>query len=136
MSPRSIEEALLDPERIQSILKSVCVMKHQGVLRQLGRTLRVSLEYFDVAARQLHWRMEEPEARWGTAPYDIEVEGYNSAYRLRVPALETRGNSLVTPLPRQLWRVRHRGSAPASTTRSGPSWACACSRWWTCPSPA
>lgn len=108
VSPRSIEEALVDPERIQAILKSVCVMKHQGILRQLGRTLRVSLEYFDVEASQLHWRLEEPEARWGTAPYDIEVEGYNSAYRLRVPALETRGGHLITPLPRQLWRVRHR----------------------------
>ena len=108
VSPRPIEEALVEPERIQSILKSVCVMKHQGVLRQLGRALRVSLEYFDVAGSRLHWRLEEPGSRWGTAPYDIEVEGYNTAYRMRVTALETRGGSMVTPLPRRLWRVRHR----------------------------
>ncbi|MFL5351553.1 hypothetical protein [Archangium sp.] len=108
VSPQPIEEAIVDPERVRSILKSVCVMKHEGLLRQLGRTLRVSLEYFDVATSQLHWRLEEPEAHWGTAPYDIEVVGYNSAFRLRVPALETRGGRMVTPSPRRLWKVRHR----------------------------
>lgn len=108
VSPPPIETALVDPERIRSILKSVCVMKHQGMLRQLGRTLRVSLEYFDVASSLLHWRSEDPEAGWGTAPYDIEVVGHNSAYRMRVPALETRGGRMVTPLPRRLWQVRHR----------------------------
>ncbi len=108
VSPRPIEEALVEPGRILSILKSVCVMKHQGLLRQLGRTLRVSLEYFDVATSQLHWRMDELDGRWGTAPYDIEVEGYNTAYRMRVTALETRGGRMVTPIPKRLWRVRHR----------------------------
>ncbi|PTL81560.1 hypothetical protein [Vitiosangium sp. GDMCC 1.1324] len=108
VSPQPIEEALVDPERIRSILKSVCVMKHEGLLRQLGRTLRVSLEYFDVASSRLHWRLEEPESAWGVAPYDIEVVVYNSAYRMRVPAIETRGGRMVTPIPRRLWKVRHR----------------------------
>ncbi|WNG43816.1 PilZ domain-containing protein [Archangium minus] len=108
VSPQPIEEAIVEPERICSILKSVCVMKHQGVLRQLGRTLRVSLEYFDVMTSQLHWRLEEPGTGWGAAPYDIEVVGHNSAYRLRVPALETRGGRMVTPIPRRMWKVRHR----------------------------
>ncbi|MFY0563714.1 hypothetical protein ACN28E_07700 [Archangium lansingense] len=120
VSPQPIEEAFVEPERIRSILKSVCVMKHEGLLRQLGRTLRVSLEYFDVASSQLHWRLEEPDANWGTAPYDIEVVGHNTAYRLRVPALETRGGRMVTPLPRRLWKVRHRSHrrvpAPAGMT--------------------
>ncbi|MFY0583816.1 hypothetical protein ACN28S_64470 [Cystobacter fuscus] len=108
VSPRPIEEALVDSERIRSILKSVCVMRHQGLLRQPGRTLRVSLEYFDVETSRLHWRLEEPSARWGQAPHDIEVVGYNSAFRMRVPELEVRGDRLVTPIPRRLWRVRHR----------------------------
>jgi hypothetical protein len=108
VSPLPIEEALVEPERIRSLLKSVCVMKHEGLLRQLGRTLRVSLEYFDVASSRLHWRLEEPGASWGVAPYDIEVVGHNTAYRLRVPALETRGGRMVTPLPRRLWKVRQR----------------------------
>jgi hypothetical protein len=120
VSPQPIEEAFVEPERIRSILKSVCVMKHEGLLRQLGRTLRVSLEYFDVASSQLHWRLEEPGANWGTAPYDIEVVGHNTAYRMRVPALETRGGRMVTPLPRRLWKVRHRSHrrvpAPAGMT--------------------
>ena len=108
VSPQPIEESLVEPERIRSVLKSVCVMKHQGTLRQLGRTLRVSLEYFDVENSQLHWRHEEPGAEWGAGPYDIEVVGYNSAFRMRVPAVETRGERMVTPIPRRLWRVRHR----------------------------
>ena len=108
VSPRPIEEALQDPERIRSILKAVCVMKHQGLLRQPGRTVRVSLEYFDVEGSQLHWHLDEPEGSWGPAPHDIEVVAYNSAYRLRVPARQVKGASLVTPIPRQLWRVRHR----------------------------
>ncbi len=108
VSPQPIEESLVEPERIRSILKSVCVMKHQGTLRQLGRTLRVSLEYFDVENSLLHWRHEEPGTGWGAAPYDIEVVGYNSAFRMRVSALDTRGERMVTPIPRRLWRVRHR----------------------------
>ncbi|WP_257454716.1 PilZ domain-containing protein [Archangium lipolyticum] len=108
VSPLPIEEALVQPERIRSILKSVCVMKHQGLLRQLGRTLRVTLEYFDVESSQLHWRREDPELDWGAAPYDIEVVGYNSAYRMRVPAIDVRGDRMITPMPRRLWKVRHR----------------------------
>ncbi|HEX8438113.1 PilZ domain-containing protein [Archangium sp.] len=108
VSPLPIEESLVEPERIRSILKSVCVMQHKGTLRQLGRSLRVSLEYFDVEHSLLHWRREEPGVEWGTAPYDIEVVGYNSAYRMRVPALELKGDRMVTPIPRRLWQVRHR----------------------------
>ncbi len=66
VSPLPIEEALVQSERIRSILKSVCVMKHQGLLRQLGRTLRVTLEYFDVESSQLHWRREDPTDGYGS----------------------------------------------------------------------
>ncbi len=108
VSPLPVEESLVEPERIRSILKSVCVMQHKGTLRQLGRSLRVSLEYFDVERSLLHWRREEPGVEWGAGPYDIEVVGYNSAYRMRVPALEQRGERMVTAIPRRLWQVRHR----------------------------
>ncbi len=107
-SPLPIQETLSDPERIRAVLQAVCTMRHQGTLRRLGRTVRVALERFDEETGRLYWRGEEPEVTWGPGPYDIEVLGHNSAYRLRVPALELREERLVTPLPKRMWQVRHR----------------------------
>ncbi|MGZ3461755.1 MAG: hypothetical protein ACXU86_24960, partial [Archangium sp.] len=50
----------------------------------------------------------EPGAEWGEPPYELEVVGYNSAYRMRLAAPAAQGEWLVTPLPERLWRVRHR----------------------------
>ena len=56
-SPLPVQEEISGLERIESILKSMCVMKNKGVLRRLGRTVRVSLECLDVERAWLHWRL-------------------------------------------------------------------------------
>ncbi|MFL5355338.1 hypothetical protein [Archangium sp.] len=107
-SPLPVQEEISSAERIESILTAISAMSNKGVLRRPGRTVRVALERLDAERGLLHWRCLEPGADWGESPYELEVVGYNTAYRMRVVAPSAEGDSLVTPLPERLWRVRHR----------------------------
>jgi hypothetical protein len=107
-SPLPVQEEISSAERIESILTAISAMSNRGVLRRPGRTVRVALERLDAERGLVHWRCAEPGADWGESPYELEVVGYNSAYRMRVVAPAAEGETLVTPLPERLWRVRHR----------------------------
>jgi hypothetical protein len=107
-SPLPVQEEVTGSERIESILTVISAMSNRGVLRRPGRTERVMLERMDAARSLLHWRCIEPGVDWGEPPYDIEVIGYNAAYRMRLAGPLAKGEWLVTPLPERLWRVRHR----------------------------
>ncbi|WP_205525947.1 hypothetical protein [Pyxidicoccus trucidator] len=103
-----VQDTIDEAERIRSILVAICASGNKGVLRRMGRTVRMVLERFNTETEQLEWRSEEPVAEWGEAPYDIDVIGYNSAYRMKAESGSTDGNLLSTPLPEQLFRIRHR----------------------------
>ncbi|PTL80463.1 PilZ domain-containing protein [Vitiosangium sp. GDMCC 1.1324] len=107
-SPLPVQEEISDGERIESILTAISAMRNRGVLRRPGRTVRVALERLDSERGLVHWRCTEPGAGWGEAPYELELVGYNSAYRMRLEAASVDGDRMVTRLPEQLWRVRHR----------------------------
>ncbi|WP_257458634.1 hypothetical protein [Archangium lipolyticum] len=107
-SPLPVQEEVSGGERIESILTAIAAMSNKGVLRRPGRTVRVVLERLDAEAGLLHWRCSEPGAEWGEPPYELEVTGYNSAYRMRLAGPVAGGERLVTRLPERLWRVRHR----------------------------
>ena len=107
-SPLPVQEELSQPERILTVLRSVAAVSNKGVLRQSGRTVRVVLERVDAEKGQMYWHCAGPCAAWGAPPHELEVVGYNSAYRMRVAHSTLEGEWLVTPLPERLWRVRHR----------------------------
>ncbi len=107
-SPLPVLEELSGGERIESLLTAISTLGSKGVLRRPGRRVRVALERLDLEAGLLHWRCTEPGAQWGEPPYELEVVGYNSAYRMRLPGPMAEGERLVTRLPERLWRVRHR----------------------------
>jgi hypothetical protein len=107
-SPLPVQEEIREGERIESILTAISAMSNKGVLRRPGRKVRVVLERLDAARGLLHWRCAEPGRQWGEGPYEIEVSGYNSAYRMRLSAPTAQDEWLVTALPERLWRVRHR----------------------------
>ncbi|WNG35235.1 hypothetical protein F0U61_17380 [Archangium violaceum] len=107
-SPLPVQEEISSGERIQSILTAISAMANKGVLRRPGQLVRVSLERVDAEQGLLHWRSAEPDTGWGESPYELELVGYNSAYRMRLEAPVAQGECLVTPLPERLWRVRHR----------------------------
>ncbi len=110
-SPLPVQEELRGAERIRTVLESVAAVSNKGVLRQPGRALRVSLERVEAQRGLLSWRLAEPcapGAGWAQGPVELEVVGYNSAYRMRVEVLFTEDRGLVTLLPERLWRVRHR----------------------------
>ncbi|OJT17466.1 hypothetical protein BO221_46015 [Archangium sp. Cb G35] len=107
-SPLPVQEEIAGLERIESVLTAISAMNNKGVLRRPGRTVRVMLERLDAERGLLHWRCTEPGAGWGEAPYELEVVGYNSAYRMRLDGPAAQGDTLVTRLPERLFRVRHR----------------------------
>lgn len=115
-SPRPVQEEVTGAERIAAILGSIAAVSNKGMLRQPGRTVRVVLERLDTERGLLHWRCHEPSPDFGPSPHEIEVVGYNSAYRMRLPASWSGEGWLVTALPERMWRVRHRwhrrGAAP------------------------
>lgn len=104
-----IQEEIVDRERIRAVLSGIAAIGNKGVLRRMGRTLRISIEQCDAETGELRWSTEDvSQSDWGEAPYDIDIIGYNSAYRLRLTQATARGNRMVTPMPSQLWRIRHR----------------------------
>ncbi|QRK04622.1 hypothetical protein JQX13_30770 [Archangium violaceum] len=107
-SPLPVQEEISSGERIQSILTAISAMANKGVLRRPGQLVRVSLERVDAEQGLLYWRCAEPDSGWGESPYELELVGYNSAYRMRLESPVARGEWLVTPLPERLRRVRHR----------------------------
>lgn len=107
-SPLPVQEEVSGARRIASVLQSLAVVGTRGALRLPGRALRMKLERVEVDEGRLSWRCEEPCSPFEGRPAELEVVGYNSAYRMRVAVLRTEGPQLVTALPERLWRVRHR----------------------------
>ena len=139
VSPLPVRRTSSSPSASGPSSKSVCAMKQPGRAAPAGPHAAGDAGVLGRREpRRCTGACAEPGAEWGEAPYDIEVVGYNSAYRMRVAALDARGDWLVTPLPQRLWRVRHRWHrrvprprrtcAPASTTPCGRSWARASAR--------
>ncbi|WNG25017.1 hypothetical protein F0U62_14110 [Cystobacter fuscus] len=107
-SPLPVQEEISDAGRIATLLGMIAAVNNKAVLREPGRMVRLVLERMDAERGLLFWRCAEPLARWGEPPCEVEVVGYNSAYRMRLAPPAGRGEQWVTPLPERLWRVRHR----------------------------
>lgn len=99
------------PDRIRAILATACASRQAGAWRSRGRTAAVTLERIDLASSQLLWRIEgTPSPAWETTspPFDIDIIGYNTVYRMRLGSGVWQGSRLVTPLPERVERSRHR----------------------------
>ncbi|MCP3099569.1 hypothetical protein LZ198_11895 [Myxococcus sp. K15C18031901] len=103
-----VQDTIEDAERIRAILAAICTARNKGVLRRMGRSVRMELERLNSATGQLEWRVDETVTGWGEAPYEVDIIGYNSAYRMRLEATGGAEDQLLTPLPAQLQRIRHR----------------------------
>ncbi len=103
-----VQDTIDEAERIRAILMAISTGGNKGVLRRMGRTIRVVLQRLSPESRQLEWHAEDPDVDWGEAPYDIDVIGHNSAHRMKLEAGTTDGNRLITRMPDVLFRIRHR----------------------------
>lgn len=140
-----VQDTIDEAERIRAILLAISTAGNKGVLRRMGRTVRLVLERYNAETEQLEWHAEDPVTDWGEAPYDIDVIGHNSAYRMRLEAGTPDGQRFTSPLPDVLFRIRHRwhrrSPAPEGVRvtfhhplwREQGRWSARC---WTCPSPA
>ncbi|NOJ77138.1 hypothetical protein HNV28_01990 [Myxococcus xanthus] len=103
-----VQDTIDEAERIRAILLAISTAGNKGVLRRMGRTVRLVLERYNAETEQLEWHAEDPVTDWGEAPYDIDVIGHNSAYRMRLEAGTPDGQRFTSPLPDVLFRIRHR----------------------------
>lgn len=106
--PARFHEELVEPERILLALMTAASLGGRGLLRRNGRATRLVLEQVDLKSRSLHWRCAAPAESEGSPPYEAEVAGHNSVYRMRLQEGTWEGEQLQTPLPDRLVRVRHR----------------------------
>jgi len=118
-SPLPVQEEIVGGERVGAVLRKIAALGNKAVVRRPGQTARMTLERVDAQGGRLYWRCAEPGAGWGGASAELEVVGYNSAYRMRLETRSSEGGLWVTSLPERLWRVRHRWhrrvSAPEGT---------------------
>lgn len=114
----AVREDTTAPERIRAILTTAAALGRPGLLRGDGQQTRLRLERVDLAAGQLHWSHEAPDTRWGPAPYEVEVRGHDTLYRLHLPRGTWEAGRGVTPFPTRIEQVRRRlhrrAPAPAS----------------------
>jgi hypothetical protein len=107
-SPLAVQEEIVGEERRVSVLRMIAAMGNAAVVRRPGQRARVLLERVALEEGRLYWRGLESLAGWNEPTRDLEVVGYNSAFRMRLETLESEGERWVTRLPERLWRVRHR----------------------------
>ena len=106
--PARSQEELVDPERIQLALLTAVSLGGRGLLRREGRASSLVLEQVDLRSGCLRWRCAAPAGSRGSPPYEAEVAGYNSVYRMRLHEGTWEEDQLRTPLPARLVRIRHR----------------------------
>ncbi|ATB31864.1 hypothetical protein [Melittangium boletus] len=107
-SPLPVQEEITGGERLRAVLRKIAALGNQAVVRRPGQAVRMTLERLDEEGGRLYWRCAEPGAGWGGASAELEVVGYNSAYRMHLETRASEGGLWVTSLPERLWRVRHR----------------------------
>ncbi|NMO18615.1 PilZ domain-containing protein [Pyxidicoccus fallax] len=111
-------EDITAPERIRSILHTAAALGRPCLLRAGEHVTRIRLEKLDAETGLLHWRCEAPDEVSGPLPYEVEVPGHHSVYRLHLSGGVWKADTHVTPLPRRVEQVRHRAHrrvpAPAS----------------------
>ena len=107
-SPLPVQEEIVGEERRASVLRMIAALGRAAVVRRPGQSARVVLERVALEEGRLYWRGLESLAGWNEPTRDLEVVGYNSAFRMRLETLQGGSEQWVTRLPERLWRVRHR----------------------------
>lgn len=99
-----VQEHIDAPERIRSLMNTLIAAGGEGVLQ--GLTAPVKAERVEGQGEErILWK---GPLEWGAPPYVVDMIGYNSIHRLRVPSVQIEGDQAVTPLPTAIERVRHR----------------------------
>lgn len=107
------QETILEPDRIQKMAVVLVANRHRGLLLSSHAPSQqlqaVALRHPDAIC----WEITAPPP---PAPFVIEIEWLHSLFRFSVEEAEVVDGRLVTPLPRQIVRLRRRWCrrAPAS----------------------
>ncbi|HEX2568391.1 MAG TPA: hypothetical protein VH877_02455 [Polyangia bacterium] len=102
-----VQQEIVSGERIRTLLAMLASLDSQGLLYRGRRAIPVRLEWVDTERNVLGWSCVDPSAL-GPPPYEIELVSYNSACRMNLSRAKLEGETVVTPLPDRLSRVRHR----------------------------
>jgi hypothetical protein len=100
-----VREEVNEVSRIRAIIRALVGVNGHGFVGG-NRDARLRLSSFDEPGGLLVW---DGSADWGDPPYVIDVEGYNSVYRLHFSTVAAAGaDHTLTSTPSRIERVRHR----------------------------
>jgi hypothetical protein len=100
-------ERIEDPVRVFKALAALFQHRAVGRLQHSRGTATVVAEALDEGAQMLTWRVEDAGALGG-GPFLVELTGLNFTFHFHVPQGFARGDSLLTPMPSSLLRLRRR----------------------------
>jgi hypothetical protein len=107
-TPSPVLEEISNPKRIVAVMTALAGVGNTAVLGWGGGRVQASVLRVDSAAGRVYWKTDGPLTSFAEAPYRIDVVGYNSVYRLIFAGAALLDGQLVTPLPVEIRRVRHR----------------------------
>lgn len=100
-----VREEVRDPSRIRSIVRALSGVDGQGFVGGRRET-PMRIASYDEPGRLILW---DGTAEWGEEPYFIDIEGYNSVYRLHFGSVTAAGEGhALTSVPTRIERIRHR----------------------------
>ncbi|WP_375755718.1 hypothetical protein [Corallococcus exercitus] len=104
---------ITDPERIRIILATAAALGSPALLRRGATASPLRLETLEPEGGGLHWSSLTVDP--GADAWEVEVFGHGCVYRMLLSGETAEPGTWVTPLPRQLLRVRRRAHrrAPA-----------------------
>jgi hypothetical protein len=100
-----VREEITETSRIRSVIRALAGVNSRGTVDGLPNAV-LRMTSFDEPGGILLW---EGSGEWGSAPFVVDVTGYNSVYRLHFDVVSPAGPACaMTSLPRRIERLRHR----------------------------
>ncbi len=102
----AVQERIQNRIRIRDLANTLVRYRSIGILNSAFKApVQVRAAAFYRQAHAMCWELSGP---WIEPPFVLEVGGYNSVYQIPVEAASMRDGLMLTPLPREVVRLRRR----------------------------
>jgi len=119
-----VREQTSDPNRLHAIMKALSGVGNSGSITVFEAELPLSIDHIDEEGL-VHWC---GTIDWGPGPYVVDMNGYNSLYRVHLPEMRVQDGHVVTSLPTRIERLRYRSyrrikvQSPVQVAFRNPLW--------------
>lgn len=102
----AVQERIQNRQRMRELASTLVRYRSIGIVNsQYHEPVQVRAAEFHRTANCMCWELSSP---WIDPPFVIEVAGYNSVFQIPVEAASMRDGLMLTPLPREIVRLRRR----------------------------